>query len=62
MRTRFTVTVTVDYDPSAMPEGNPADIVRDEIKSNLQSVDYVTACEVTPHSHRAESHGRGRGR
>lgn len=59
-------TVTVDVDPGMMTPGQPSDVVRDEIKSNLESVDYVTACDVTSTPLRGGSHGRraqsGRGR
>ena len=64
MRLQYTITVVVD--PAAIESGNPADVVRNEIKSNLESVDYVKSCVVSPaplrggsHAHRAPS-GRDR--
>jgi hypothetical protein len=45
MQHRF--TVFVDVDP-ALIEGNPADVLRDERKSNLEWLDYVKQCTVTP--------------
>lgn len=48
-------TVTVDIDAAKIESGNPADVVRDEIKSNLESVPWTKRCDV-----KAVTPGRGR--
>ena len=45
MQLRYTVDVTVD--PSEI-DGLPSEVVGDEIKSNLESVDYVRSYDVQP--------------
>lgn len=51
-------TVTVEVDPGTMTAGKPADVVRDEIRSNLESVVTSPACEVTESPLRPGSHAK----
>lgn len=42
------VTVWVDIRPDEIESTDPAQVVRDEILSNLESLDYVTAATLGP--------------